>query len=272
MPAVASRLSIDRYPPEKAKFKAPLILVHGLWTGGWCWQAWATHLSNLGWHCSAVTFRGRGGQSDAQTLNDLTARDCVEDLADILSLSATPAVVLAHGLGALIALKAAEQAAFSALILAAPLPPANVKVDRSRAVKLLRLKYLPLVYLGRPFRIDDKDLRRFMLTPLAEIHQSKIARGIVPESSRLAAELLKPRMSVDAERINSPILVLAGAADQLVPLPVSREIARWLRADLEEYRDQGHWIIESDGERIVRDVHRWLIQKRGNELLLAEIP
>jgi pimeloyl-ACP methyl ester carboxylesterase len=270
MADIASRLAIDRYPPEKAKFKAPVILVHGLWTGGWCWQAWATHLSNLGWHCSAVTFRGRGGQSEAQTLEELTLRDCVEDLVGTLSASA-PAVVLAHGLGALVALKAAERAAFSALILAAPLPPGNVKADRSRAVKLLRLKYLPLIYLRRPFRIDDKDLRRFLLAPLAEIHQSKIARGIVPESSRLAAELLKPRVSVDTERVHCPILVLAGAADQLVPLPASREIARWLRADFEEYRDQGHWIIESDGERIVRDVHRWLIQKRGNELLLAEI-
>jgi pimeloyl-ACP methyl ester carboxylesterase len=59
--------------------------------------------------------------------------------------------------------------------------------------------------------------------------------------------------------------------DQLVPAQASREIARWLGADFQEYRDQGHWLIESDGEPIVRDVHRWLIRKLADELLLADI-
>jgi non-heme chloroperoxidase len=271
MPDAVSQLPFDRYPPANPKFKAPLILVHGLWTGGWCWQSWATHFSNLGWDCTAVTFRGRGAQSDAHTLRELTVGDCVEDLVQLLSKRAMPAVVLAHGMGALVALRTAERIAVSALILAAPLPPSNMNVERSKAVKLLRLKYLPLVYLRRPFRIDEKDLRRFMLAPLAETHQSKIVPGIVPESSRLAAELLKPRTGLAPERISAPVLVLAAGADQLVPPAGGREIARWLRADLLEYPDQGHWIIEGDGERIVADVHRWLIRKRGDELLLAEI-
>jgi pimeloyl-ACP methyl ester carboxylesterase len=271
MAQVDSELSIDRYPPEKPKFKSPLVLAHGLWTGGWCWKTWATHFSNLGWYCSAVTFRGRSGQAGSEMLKELTVGDCIEDLVGVLSTLAAPAVVLAHGIGAIVALKAAERIPLSALILAAPLPPANVEVDRSRAMKLLRLKYLPLVYLRRPFRIEDKDLRRFVLFPLAEVHQTEILRGIVPESSRLAAELLKPRILADPGRIKFPTLVLAGGMDQLVPAQASREIARWLGADFQEYRDQGHWLIESDGEPIVRDVHRWLIRKLADELLLADI-
>jgi hypothetical protein len=47
-------------------------------------------------------------------------------------------------------------------------------------------------------------------------------------------------------------------------------MAAWLGADFKEYPGQGHWLIERDGESIVRDIHRWIIQKLGEKILLAE--
>jgi pimeloyl-ACP methyl ester carboxylesterase len=271
MPHVTSDLSIDRYLPETTKFKSPLIMLHGLWTGGWCWKTWATHFANLGWDCRAVTFRGRSGQQSAQSLEQLTVEVGIKDFGAVVNALESPPLVLAHGFGTLVALKAAETIAFPALILASPLPPRNLEVERARAVKLLRLKYLPLVYFRRPFRIEDKDLRRYVLSPLPEIRQAEIAGGIVPESPHLIAELLTPRLVVDVQRISSPALVLAGGMDQLIAPQASREFGRWLGADFKSYADQGHWMIEADGEPIVRDIHRWLIQKLPEQILLSQI-
>jgi hypothetical protein len=58
--------------------------------------------------------------------------------------------------------------------------------------------------------------------------------------------------------------------DVAVPPGVARAFAAWLGADFREYPGQGHWMIESDGETIVRDVHRWLIHKLGEQILLVE--
>ena len=47
----------------------------------------------------------------------------------------------------------------------------------------------------------------------------------------------------------------------------------WLRGWVENSKSipgQGHWLIEHDGETIVRDIHRWIIQKLGEKILLAE--
>ena len=42
---------------------------------------------------------------------------------------------------------------------------------------------------------------------------------------------------------------------------------------LKVYPGHGHWPLgESEGETIVRDIHRWLVQKLGDEILLAEFP
>jgi pimeloyl-ACP methyl ester carboxylesterase len=261
---------IDRYPPEKPKFKSAILLVHGLWTGSWCWQTWATHFCNLGWDCWAVNLR-RGPETASFATSTSVAWELVtEELTRVVHSFSSPPIVLAHSSGALVALKAAEETAFSALVLASPLPPRNAPIPRSRALRLLGLKYLPLMFLGHSFRIEEKDLRKNFLAPLSEKVQAEISRKMVAESSQLVHEFLKSRVVIEPRSIQCPDLVLAGSQDQLITPASSRALAEWLDADFREYPDQGHWIIETNGVSIVRDIHRWLIQTLGDEVLLTE--
>jgi len=265
-----SGLSTDRYPPERPKFKAPLLLVHGLWTGSWCWKTWATHFCNLGWDCWAVNFPGRAAKGDDRVLPELNPERCVADLARVIRSFSSPPVVVAHDTGALVALKVAEETSLAALVLASPPQPGNAKTRKPRVLRLLRLKYLMLIYLGRPFRIDEKDLQKIILAPLSESVRAQISRQIVSESSQMIAELFGSRVEIDPNRLPCPCLVLYGAQDPITPPASAHELAHWLSADFKEYRDQGHWLIEYDGKTIVRDIHRWIIQKLGEKVLLAD--
>lgn len=268
---VASLL-IDRYPPEKPKFKSPLLLIHGLWTGSWCWRTWATHFCNLGWDCWAINLPGRSQAASQKELRELNPGLVTANILRVVESLPSPPVVLAHGAGTLAALKVAEAVTLFALVLASPLPPQNVTMARSRALRLMRLKYLPLLFLHQPVRIDEKDLRNALLAPLEETLQNEIGRAIVPEGSQMVAELFRSSVEIEPGRIQCPRLVVAGTEDAIVPLDASRTIARWLGAGFREFPGQGHWIIENDGERIVRDIHRWLIQNLSDKILLAEAP
>src|SRR5215831_8757546 len=115
-------VSAEEYPPEQAKFRAPLLWVHGVWSGAWCWQSWATHFCNLGWDPFAIDLRRRSTQNPSENLYRLGFGDCVQDLANVIRSFPTPPVLLAMNLGALMALKASEQTQPSALILVSPLP------------------------------------------------------------------------------------------------------------------------------------------------------
>lgn len=264
-------LLADIAPPEKPKFKSPLVLLHGLWSGSWCWQPWATHFSNLGWECWAPNFRGRFEEKALEILKRLTFQDCVEDLKRIIRAASFPPVILAHGLGGLIAQKAAEEEKVSALILLSTLPPGEIKILTSRTHQLLRLKYLPLIFLRRPFRLEEKDFRRSWLASLPESYHSDILRRMVPESNHLINEFFARRVEVDPRRIPCPVLVVGGAEDRVVPAASLRETAQRLGADFKEYPTHGHWIMgEGGGEGIVRDIHRWVVQTLGEEILLAE--
>jgi pimeloyl-ACP methyl ester carboxylesterase len=270
MKAVIAGLSADHYPPEQKKFKSPLILVHGVWSGPWCWQSWATHFCNLGWDCTAVDLRRRGTESPVGNPPHLSFTDCVRDLGEVIRSFPSPPVLVAMNLGALLALKALEESIPAALILVSPSLPSNLTVARSGAQRLLWLKYRLLLFLRRPFRIDEKDFRLYFLTPLPENLHTRLIRQTVPESSALVREFLAPRIGFESQSLSCPLLVLGGSQDKLTPATNSSRLARSLGGEFKEYSGQGHWLIEHDGENIVRDIHRWIIQRLGEKILLAE--
>ena len=263
--------SVDRYPPEKPKFKAPLLLVHGLWTGPWCWRSWANHFSNLGWDCVAVDLRPRSPDDPTKTLRNLTFEDCVRNLEDVIHSFSTPPVLVAMNLAALMALKAMAKSKLTVLVLISPLAPRHLNVAGSRPQRLLWLKYRFLIFLRRPIQIDEKDFRSNFLSPLAEHLQLTISKQTVPESSLLVREFLKPRVKLESRAFDCPVLVLAGAEDKLTPAPISNKLARSIGGQFREYPRGGHWLIEDDGETIVRDIHRWIVQQHGEKILLAEL-
>jgi len=270
MEQLIAGLSAERYPPAQAKFKSPLVLVHGVWSGAWCWQSWATHFCNLGWDSIAIDLRRRSAQNPMGNLHSLSFSDCVKDLGEVIRSFSTPPVLLAMNLGALMALKVCEQTKPSALILVSPSPPGNLAAARSRPQRLLWLKYRLLILLHRPIQIDEKDLRAYFLTPLPENLQSALARQTVPESSVLVREFLQPRAHLEPGSLSYPTLALGGSDDHITPAATTNRMAAWLGGEFKEYPGQGHWLIAHDGENIVRDIHRWIIQKLGEKILLAE--
>ncbi len=264
-------LLVDISPPEKPKFRSPLVLVHGLWSGSWCWRLWATHFSNLGWECWAVNFRGRFEKKAYDVLRQLSFQDCLEDLKRVVRSVPFPPVLIGHSSGGLIALKVAQEERVSALILLSSLPPGQMEFSTSRTLKLLRLKYLPLIFLRRPFRLEEKDFRRNWLASVPEGRQPDVLKRMVPESSHLVTEFFSRHVQIDPERIQCPVLVVGGSEDRLVPLASLHKMTRSLGGDILEYPGHGHWMVEEEeGERIVRDIHRWVVQRLGEGILLEE--
>ncbi len=269
MKRLIAGLSAEEYPPDQAKFRSPLLLVHGVWSGAWCWQSWATHFSNLGWDAIAIDLRRRSKENPIGQLKGLSFSDYVQDLGDVIRSFSAPPVVLAMNLGALMALKALDERKLAALILVSPAPPKNIAGARSRAQQLLWLKYRWLILLRRPFPIDKKDFRAYFLTTLSTNLQSTLSRQIVPDASALVREFLAPRLTIESRSLSCPVLVLAGSDDHITTAATSARIASLLDGEFKEYPGQGHWLIEHDGENIVRDIHRWIIRKLGEKILLA---
>jgi pimeloyl-ACP methyl ester carboxylesterase len=270
MVTTLSGLAAELFPPETAKFKRPLLLVHGPWTGSWCWREWATHFANLGWECWAINWRGRQVSDSARELAALTLDQCVEDVRRAIRALSSP-VVLAHSFGGLIALRAAYQEPVSALIFVSG--PLTLKAADSKTLRSFRLKYSTLIFFRRPFLLQEKDLLSLWLSSVPQTRRRSILSTMVPESPVLIRDLLLGSPEPEDSPLPSPTLLVGGLEDALIPISALRQRAIELGAERLEYPDHGHWLIGEDhGEQIVRDIHRWVIRKLGQGILLAEFP
>lgn len=219
----------------------------------------------------AINLRGRAEEGSGQILKQLKFQDCLDDLKRVIRTFSRPPVLVAHSLGGLLAQELAKVERVSATVLISSVPTAGLEKDTTYELRMLRLKYMPLVFLRRPFSLTEKDFSRSFLPSWPRYRHAELLKLMVPESGYLVNEFLWRRIRVDLERISCPVLVVGGEEDRMVPLTSLREMARQLGADLKEYPNHAHWLIgESEEEMIVGDIHRWLVQKLGEENLVAD--
>lgn len=239
----------EAYSPENARYTSRVLLVHGLWTGAWCWQHFGSFLAHRGWEVIAPDLRGRLGSRQAR-LEDVTFEDYVTDLIELISFETdAPPVVIGHDLGGMIAVAASLRVPCRAVVaLSPPFPSAHTPA------------------YGKMLRHSVGWLRRAVGQPPASLAEPELdSSRLQPDSGRVIRGLLRGEPAI--ERCGAPILVVAGERDPYLDTARLEAQARTLGSAFAT-RDAGHWGLHGSGfERHVDLVHRWLVREIGSPLL-----
>jgi pimeloyl-ACP methyl ester carboxylesterase len=101
----ATQLNYLDWGPSSAE---ALVMLHG---GAWSWQEYLSLIPSLAerWHVYALDFRGNGGSGWVQ--DTYRVQDFAEDTAQFLLELQTPAVLIGHSLGGVVALILAARCA-----------------------------------------------------------------------------------------------------------------------------------------------------------------
>jgi pimeloyl-ACP methyl ester carboxylesterase len=240
MPSQLGPLPVEITEPESAKFTAPLLLVHGLWSRAAAWRRFAGYLAHRGWRCLAV---------DLGAIEALSARG--DALRSAITSVEVPPVVLGHDLGATLALRCGDVS--RAIIALAPLvgPPFADPAPalRSAGSWLARRRAAPLRAPRGEWQTvyPNADLRE----PAGVVHD------IVAGGLRLVP---LPRAL--------PALVFSGDHDRLLDVTRAAAFADRIGAEHQLLQGAGHAILdEPNWEDRVAAVHRWIIQRLGVDLL-----
>jgi len=219
-----------------------------------------------------VNFRGCALGGARGVDEAVSLEQCVEDLREVLRAAGAAPVVVAHCVGWLAAVGGAAERNVSALALISPPAAPRVPWEAARPLRLLRLKYLLLLSLGRPIRIAEKDFARLWLSSLEPECHGEVLKNLVSESSVLVKLLFQRETLVEWGPGHCPVLVMGGAEDPVAPLASMRRTAEVLGAELREYPGHGHWMLGEEGwETVVNDLHRWLVRSLGEKILLAKL-
>lgn len=263
-------LRADVSAPERNKFTAPLLFLHGLWTGSWIWQDVAGALSQRGWEGWALALRGRPGSRPVDAVGKIRLEDYVEDVVVAARALWAPPVVCGHDLGALLALLTASRIQPRALILLAPLLPRTWGTNGRPPLPLMRLSAVPALLWARPLRPPSATVTSaFLFATLPQSVQAHFHAQLQLDSGTVGHALTRGQVPFPAELPQCPVLIVSGGADHMSPPATARWLAARLQAEHREYPAQGHWLLAGEEwKHCVAALHRWLITTLGEALLV----
>ena len=246
------QLSVEITRPESAKFHHALLLLHGLWTGGWIWDRFASHLAHRGWESWVPALLERTPGDHDSTV------DVIEEVARALPM---PPVIVAHDVGVVAAALLASRMEVPAVVAVAPVV---APADAVRAPSVFTWpRYWRVRVAGARVRPPRGTAARAFLGPQSGQYAGRLVADFGPAFRALAANRARLPAS-----LGCPGLVLSGALDPVSPPEICARLAARFGWSPRAYPGRGHLtMLEPGWEQVAGDIHRWIVQTLGAELL-----
>ena len=241
----------------------PIIMVHGAFCGGWCFDRFRRPFEAAGHDVSAPDLPGHGGRR-GEGVAGLSLRHYAADLVKQIRACAAPPVLVGHSMGGLVASLAAVQAPVRALVMLAPSPPWGVVGSAMEVAASVGLSSEG-PYWTREIQPDARIMAGVSLdrTPRRE-HPAIISR-MGPESGRVLYEIISwwadPTLAsmVPPGAVRAPTLVIGGAEDRIHPPSTIAQVAFRTGAEMRIMDGMSHWLIGEPGWRdVARACLDWL--------------
>jgi pimeloyl-ACP methyl ester carboxylesterase len=230
----ARGLYIESWLPERRSRRRPLLFVHGELGGSWVWERYLGYFAGRGWEGHALNLRNHHWSQTADPA-ELSFESFVEDVRAALERLGPGVVAVGHGMGALLALKAAERQPVGGLVLVAPELPGELR----RPVASHVVADVPELY-GRSLlgweTLPEKLLREHRDLTLADVLRIQHLMGQKPHESGRARRAMLRGVRIELSLLGAvPMLVVAAGLDRAVPLEDAERLADWLGAGLEPF-------------------------------------
>ncbi|HIE26042.1 TPA: alpha/beta hydrolase [Candidatus Poribacteria bacterium] len=249
-----------------------IIMIHGMWGGGWYWKNYKNFFEEKGYHCITPTLRFHDiapNETPNPQLGTTSLLDYTEDLEkEINKLDAFP-ILMGHSMGGLLAQILGSRGLAKALVLLTPASPHGIIALKPSVIKSFWSALTKWGFWRKPMRQTFDEAVYSMLHLLTAEEQRETFDKFVYESGRAGYEIgfwfldSKGAAKVDESKITCPVLVVAGAQDRITPASVVRKVAEKYEAvsTYKEFSDHAHWVIGEPGwQKIAEYISEWLNQ------------
>src|SRR5690349_19463811 len=213
------RLEIRSRLPARESARPPLLFVHGGYCDAWCWEPYfLPWFAAKGYAAYAVSLRGHGGSSGADTLYMASLADYEADVEWAAAQLPSAPVLIGHSMGAAIVELIVAKRPVRGAALLAPLPPAGLLPVASR------LAASHTNYLVQMGGVDPSKLSADVLQALRPFYFSdkvpasilaEAARHLNPESPRALLDLSLRLHWALPQQDHRPLFVLGAEGDMI---------------------------------------------------------
>ncbi|HEY7591093.1 MAG TPA: alpha/beta fold hydrolase [Candidatus Limnocylindrales bacterium] len=233
-------LYIESWLPERRSRRKPLLFVHGELAGSWLWERFLGFFAGRGWEGHALNLQNHFWSSTADP-TELSFDTYTEDVVAAMERLGPTTVAIGHGMGGLLAMKAAERMPISAMILLSPEAPRELRPP----ARPFEIREIPDVYgkatigwetLPEKLQRDHRDLT------IADVLRIQHLLGQKPHEAGAARRQVLQGVSVDKSSFDAvPKLVIGAGLDRYVPEASSELVADWLGAAYEPFGAHSHY-------------------------------
>jgi pimeloyl-ACP methyl ester carboxylesterase len=252
--------------------RASIMMIHGMWAGGWVWSDYISIFEERGYRCLAPTLRYHDAPplQPPAALGRTSLLDYAKDLQEKIEKLDQFPVLMGHSMGGMLAQMLGARGLAKGLVLLSPMPPQGFNVISLASLRMFRETLKRWGFWRNPTRPTFGDAAASMLGHLPGDEQRRIYERLVHESGRVACEtgfwFLDRRAAkyVDASHITCPVLLVAGAEDTLHPPAMMRKVARRYEpySTYVEFPGRGHWLVGDPGWRTIAErIADWLDEK-----------
>lgn len=258
------RLQVISQQPEAEARSTPILFVHGMWHGAWCWQEhFLPYFARHGYNAHALDLRGHGDSEGRDRLRWTSLDEYVTDVEQIAAQMRTAPIVVGHSMGGMIVQKYLERNRAPAAVLLASTSPHGVLPTTLRLAWRHPLAFtkVGLTFSMYPL-VSTPQLAReaFFSADISEAQLTDYFTHLQDESYRAMLDMVAlslPR----PERVKTPLLVLGGTDDQLVSPAEVRATARAYSTEAELFPHMAHDMMLAAGWATVADrILDWLDQ------------
>ncbi|WP_406817504.1 alpha/beta hydrolase [Mycobacterium sp. M23085] len=211
-----------------------VVLIHGNWSRGEQLAPARVGFEERGYTAHTPTLRHHDlpRQEGATRIASLSLRDYTDDLVTFVDSLDSPPLLIGHSMGGLLAQLVAARTRHAGLVLACPAPAAGIFGTTRTNLRMSLPWFLRRRPWAKPVQPPTpQQFRRWVANTQTDDIADEIHEGLVCESGRanwemlLAAVKLSDATVVNFAAVSSPVLVIGGEYDRIVPAGVVRQTA-----------------------------------------------
>lgn len=259
-------LELLHHAPQGAAKSTPLLFIHGIHHGAWCWERhFLPWFAARGWDSYALSLRGHG-KSSGSTRN-AHLRQYVDDVLETAASLPAPPVLIGHSMGGLLVQLCIQQQTFPAAVGVTPVTPRSaLQFVISRVIRqpldvvrgMLTWRLYPLI------DTPEKAAALFFHPSLSVAEHAELHSHLGDESFWLVFEatlMNHPNASRIRER-GVPLLLMAAAEDTILSVESIQRAALAYGADVVVYPGMAHDImLDPTWEIGAAGIADWLTKK-----------
>jgi pimeloyl-ACP methyl ester carboxylesterase len=243
----------------------PVLFVHGMWHAAWCWEErFLPYFVQHGYESHALSLRGHGASEGRERLRWTSLASFVSDVGQVVEQLGRPPVLVGHSMGGMIVQKYLESRQVPAAVLLGSAPPkglipATLRVARRHPLAFLKvnLTFSMIHTIGTPELYREA----FFSAGMSGEQLAAYYGRVQDESYRAYLDMMVLNLP-RPEKVNTPLLVLGAADDNLISSGEVEATARAYDTRAEFFPDVGHAMMLDVGWQAVADrILGWLSEQ-----------